>query len=224
LSSTSTHKVSTVPIHDFIQKDTEPHFADPDILADVHVHLKLRVHDFPGELGSQENVVRQTINETLDLRRATGKKLGIVLICIFDAEETIHGLSSATIEYYNGDLFAKLPSKVSVKEVRIERLVLVFNKYDLLRKKFPNENDDELRKKCIQKHEKIISNLRGICNSEKVCEVFTILSIEDKDNAQGSTVVLGEAARNFVETMVGNQVAQEIIKERATTYSAPLFQ
>lgn len=97
-----------VPIYDFKLEKTEPHFADPEILTNVHVHLKLKVHDFPGELSQQKHIVEQTKQETLSLRQSTGKNLGIVLICMFDAEEAARGLSDDTYAYYNGELFSNL--------------------------------------------------------------------------------------------------------------------
>ncbi|HEY0072748.1 MAG TPA: hypothetical protein VGB77_01510, partial [Abditibacteriaceae bacterium] len=122
LSATRTHHTSMVPIYDFKRDNVEPHFADPDILTDVHVHLKLKVHDFPGEIDSQHNIIAQAKKETLELRKKTGKRLGIVLICMFDAEEADKGVSPATIEYYNGELFSNLRQLVGHNEIGIERL------------------------------------------------------------------------------------------------------
>lgn len=224
LKSTQAHNTSTVPIYDFKRSNTEPHFADPDILTDVHVHLKLRVHDFPGELGAQKSIIKQTIQETLDLRQSTGKSLGVVLICLFDAEEGAKSFSQSTIDYYNGELFSNLRTLVAHNEVGIERLILVFNKYDLLKKRYCNQDDKSLSKQCIESFIPIISLLRGACNPEKVCEVFTILSREDMAyNNRGAPIVMGESARRFVEVMAGSQAVQEVIQENATTYAAPIF-
>jgi len=224
LKSTDSHNISTVPIYDFKRVNTEPHFADPDILTDVHLHLKLRVHDFPGELGSQRNIIEQAKQETQELRHSTGKSLGVVLICMFDAVEVITGLQPVTHDYYNGELFLHLRELVSYKEIGIERLILVFNKYDLLKQERQTQKDVSLLKECLKTYQPIISLLRGVCNPERVCEVFTILSRDDMAyNNRGAPIVLGEAARNFVEAIAGVQAVQEVIKENATHYSANIF-
>ena len=224
LDPTQTHSTSMVPIYDFKQKNTEPHFADPEILTDVHIHLKLRVHDFPGELGAQKKIVEQAIQETLYLRKSTGKSLGIVLICMFDSEEAGKGLTQSTIDYYNGELFGNLRRLVAHNQVGIERLVLVFNKYDLLKKRQRQQDDVTLLNHCLINYHSIISLLRGTCNPEKVCEVFTILSREDMAyNNRGAPIVLGESAREFVKAMAGGQAVQEVIRENATNYAAPMF-
>jgi GTPase SAR1 family protein len=224
LQATQTHKISTVPIYDFNRDNTEPHFADPDILTDVHVHLKLRVHDFPGELSYQANIIDQTIQETIDLRKSTGKNLGIILICLFDAEEVDKGLSQTTIDYYNGELFSNLRELVNYKEIKIERLIIVFNKYDLLKKNHSDKDDKILLELCLKTFKPLISSFRGFCNPERVCEIFTTLGREDMSlNNRGSSTVMSESARKFVETMAGFEAAQEVIKEKATTYAAPMF-
>jgi uncharacterized membrane-anchored protein YhcB (DUF1043 family) len=80
LEPTQTHNTSTVPIYDFKKNDLESHFADSAIMTDVYVHLKLKVHDFPGELRAQEKIVEEARKETLNLRERTGKALGLALI------------------------------------------------------------------------------------------------------------------------------------------------
>lgn len=224
LGPTQTHNSSTVPIYDFKRSNTEPHFADPEILTDVHIHLKLKVHDFPGELSAQRSIAEQGIQETLNLRQTTGKSLGIVLICMFDASEAAKGLTSQTISYYNGELFGGLRSLVSHNQIGVERLILVFNKYDLLKQERSNLSDIALLKFSLAAFQPIITLLGGICNPEKVCEVFTILNREDMAlNNRGAPIVLGEAARRFVDTMAGSQAVSEIIAESATSFAAPMF-
>jgi hypothetical protein len=226
LASTARYKTSTVPIYDFKQTNTEPHFADPDIKTDVHIHLKLKVHDFPGEPGAQESVVEQAIQETRNLRKSTGKAdLGVVLICIFNAEEAATSLSESTKVYYNGELFAKLRGLVAYNEVRLEKLVLVFNKYDLLKQNYPDQDDKFLLYKCLEAFKPVILPLRGICNPERVCEVFTSLS-QDKDTPyhnKGASIVLGQAAIKFVEVMAGMEAVKEVIREPEAIYAAPSF-
>jgi GTPase SAR1 family protein len=226
LKATQTHNISTVPIYDFRQSKVEPHFADSEILTDVHIHLKLNVHDFPGELAAQKSIVKQAVDETSNLRQKTNKPLGVVLICILNAEEAANTtLSQKTIDYYNGDLFSNLRTLVSHNQVGIERLILVFNKYDLLKEKYPNNDDKFLLNKCLEFFETVISPLRGTCNPEKVCEVFTVLSRGEDviPNSRGASIVMGEAARNFVNSMAGDEAVKEVVKENATTYSARFF-
>jgi hypothetical protein len=40
---------------------------------------------------------------------------------------------------------------------------------------------------------------------------------------KGASIVMGEAARKFVEVMAGQEVANKVIAEPATTFAAPLF-
>ena len=224
LSATQTHRISTVPIYDFEQENTEPHFADSDILSDVHIHLKLRIHDSPGELSAQASIQAQARDETASLRQSTGKNLGIVLICMFDAEEAVTGLSDATNSYYNGELFANFKKLVAHNEISIDRLILNFNKYDNLKKHKPNQGDTTLLQLCVDTHKPIISLLRGICNPEKVCEVFTVLDRENMvENNRGAPIVLGEAARRFVEVMAGRQVMEKVVPEGASSFASSIF-
>lgn len=224
LPSTRSHQISIVPLYDFKLEKKEPHFADPEIMTTISVNLKLRVHDFPGELGQQRNIVAQTKQETQELRRSTGKDLGIVLICMFDAQEVVKGVSDETNKYYNGELFRNLREVVAHDQVGIERLILVFNKYDLLMRHFAQKDEDALLQTCLTAYKPIISLLRGTCNSQRVCEVCTILDRANiTRNNRGAPIVMGEAARGFVEAMVGVQEAQYHIKDRASNYAAPLF-
>jgi hypothetical protein len=224
LRATDGHKVSVVPIYDFDQSDREPHFADSTISTRVAIHLQLRVHDFPGELKGQENIINKAIEETSDLRTMTNKNLGVVLICMFDASEAISGSPlQSTIDYYNGDLFKNLKTLVSNDKVGLERLVLVFNKSDLLKEKFPSEQNSILLEKCLQTFMPLISSLRSTCNPEKVCEVLTNFDRDMVTNNTGEAMVMGEAARNFVRAMAGQQAVQQVIKNNATTNAARFF-
>jgi hypothetical protein len=224
LKATQTHKVSVVPIYDFEQSDREPHFADRTISTRVDIHLQLRVHDFPGELKAQENIIEQAKEETSDFRVSTNKNLGVVLICMFDASEAIAGIPlQSTIDYYNGDLFKNLKTLVSNDNIGLERLVLVFNKSDILRQKFPSEKDSILLEKCLETFMPLISSLRSTCNPEKVCEVLTNFDRDIIANNRGEAIVMGEAARNFVKEMAGQQAVQQVIKNNASTNAARFF-
>jgi GTPase SAR1 family protein len=225
LVGTITHTISEVPVYDFVKPNAEPHFADPELIVPAHVHLALKIHDFPGELTAQRLIRKIIVEETEALRVNSGKNLGVVLICMFDAEEAKAGINKVTQQYYNGDLFSELRSLVSHSKVHIERLILIFNKYDQLKKHFSNELDDvKLLKLCIEKLDPVYSLLHGVCNPEKVCEIFTMLSIEEMHlKNRGVPIVLGEAARAFVEAFAGKQTAEAIIKETASRYSSEKF-
>src|SRR6266702_1167777 len=72
LTPTTTYKMSHVPIHDFIDKDLKPHFACPEFLTQNHVHLALKLFDFPGELSYQEKICEIIVKETEQVKQNTG--------------------------------------------------------------------------------------------------------------------------------------------------------
>jgi len=221
---TALHHISRVPVYDFREKNREPHFADPDITVVRQTHLLLRVHDFPGELTAQKKICEIAVHETRDLREKAGGNLGLVLVCMFDAEEASRGLSKVTTAYYNGDLFKQLRSLVSRDRIDIDRLLLVFNKYDLLRRHIPDQNDDDLMRLCVARFEPCFGLLREAVNSEKVFEVFTVLAREEMHfNCGGAPSVLGEAARAFVKALAGDHAAAQIGKITATSIAAERF-
>jgi len=224
LSPTQTVRTSAVPVFDFQLESLEPNFADSEILSKIHMHLSLRVHDFPGELGAQKSVIEKVVEETLQIRGETEKDLGVVLICMLDASEALTQVSRSTVEYYNGELFANLRALVSHNKVSVERIVFVFNKYDLLKAQRVGVNDVQLMKACLQAYQNVITPLRGICNPERFCEVFTVLDRDDMVmNNRGAPIVLGEASRRFVEALAGKEHLQNVVKEAATNYITNLF-
>lgn len=225
LLPTPERRTAEVPVHDFQSDRREPHFADPEISVPVTVHLKLKVHDFPGELAMQSAVRSTIVDETAALREATSLNLGVVLICMFDASEAIGTVSRTTQEYYNGELFQNLRGLVAHSKVHIDRLILVFNKFDLYRaQRGGSHSTEDLQRECIGKLSSLYGLLRGAINPERVCEVFTILDRERMaQNNQGALIVLGEAARHFVEGVAGRQTAKEILKADATRFAAEYF-
>jgi hypothetical protein len=222
---TQAHRSQEVPIHDLLEPLTEPHFADPDLLVEVESHLVLKVHDFPGELNGQKSIREVVIEETRSLRRQTRRSLGVVLILMFDAEEAHTGIKDKTQEYYNGDLFKGLRELVSTGQANLERLILVFNKYDKLRQHFPAEiGDQELLNLCIERFTPIFKLLRGACSPQKVCEVLTVLSREEmRFKNRGAPIVLGEAARAFVEAFTDGAAVKQIFGSPASTRAAEKF-
>ncbi|MBB4969168.1 GTPase domain-containing protein [Saccharothrix violaceirubra] len=215
--STQKHRFCTIPVYDFSRPDALPHFADSEVMTTEHLHLKLRVHDFPGELDAQKSAVVTARTETDQLRRETKKDLGIVLICMFDAGEAVSGANSQTTSYYNGELFANLKTMMGSGQIRIERLIIVFNKYDILAAKLPGRTTRELLKLCIDRFAPILEPLSGACNQERICETFTNLDRDKPLDNQGGSIVLGEAARGLVEKMAGRDEAERVIGEDLTT-------
>ncbi|HET9228751.1 MAG TPA: hypothetical protein VFR31_18875 [Thermoanaerobaculia bacterium] len=211
-----------VPVYDHAGGEAEPHFADESILVPVEKHLLLKVHDFPGEPHLQKKVREVAERETLELREQTGKNLGIVVVCMFDAEEAHTGISTETSAYYNGELFRELRALVTFRKVAIERLILVFNKYDRLRSHVAGSvSDESLLQRCLDRYEDIFKLLSGTCHSDRICECFTVLGREDlMPQSQGATIVLGEAARHFVATLAGSQAAAEMVKVEATRFAS----
>jgi|GEM_PF-4984585 len=218
LQATVKHSSSKVPICDFYSGNV-PHFADSEIITKKHIHLLLHIHDFPGELSAQQKIKQIIIDETNTLRENINNNLGVVLICMVDAEEAVIGISRETRQYYNGDLFRELHSLNGYNKIQIERLIYVFNKLDKLKLHKPNLNNKDLLKLCVDSYDKIFEDLYRVCNPEKVCEVFTILSREDMHfNNQGASIVKGEASRNIANFFSNSINVKEIIPEQATNY------
>ncbi|MGM1060120.1 hypothetical protein [Saccharothrix sp. Mg75] len=224
LAATRRHRQAAVPVHDFRRPDAVPHFADPDVRTAVDVHVKLRVHDFPGELAAQAGAVETARRETAELREKTGRNLGVVLVCMFDAEEAVSGPKEGTIRYYNGDLFANIRTLVSHRDVDVQRLVVVFNKFDVLQARKPGESTEALLELCVDVFGPTLRPLYGACNQERVCEAVTVLDRDNLLRSQGANVVFGEVARGIVESLSGRDVAERLVGEqRATSFMARNF-
>lgn len=225
LSATPTHRYSTVPVHDVIRPGAVPHFADPDVSTEVHAHLKLRVHDFPGDLAEQSMVIKVAQSETRRLREEVKHNLGVVLICMFDAVEAATDITIETKSYYNGELFANIRDMVMKRSVDVQRIILVFNKFDLLRNRLPSKSDNELLKLCTRKFEEVIESLHGAVNPERLCEAATVLDRENLVTSQGASVVLGEAARGLVEAVMDTEAARRLIGDgdQVTHFAADIF-
>lgn len=207
-----------VPLYDYTESDSEPHFADSTIRTSVHAHLLLKVFDFPGELSAQPLARQVAVEETKRLNRFGKQKLGVVLICMLDAYEAHVGITPDTYKYYNGDLFRELFTLNMQNEVFVERIVLVFNKYDLLREAVgSNRSDEQLLDYCLERFRPVYEPLFRICHYERICATFTILDRDSMhENNRGSPIVLGEAARSFVRVFAGARTADEIAQGRGS--------
>ncbi len=219
LEPTKKNFVAIVPIHDFTVGHRIRHFADPDIESVLHKHLVLKVHDFPGEVTNQKVICDKVKEETILVNKATGKDLGVVLICMLSAEEAIGSVSSETKDYYNGELFKNLRVMVSHGNITISKLIFVFNKYDLLKQHFNGKKDDDLLSLCIEKYSNLFNGLfHGVINEDKKCEIFTILNRDDMfNNNRGANIVLGEAAKHFVTEIAGEETSKKIIQHITTS-------
>lgn len=225
LAATTTRRESMVPVFDFEKPDSVPHFADPDVRTRINAHLYLRVHDFPGEVDAQQSCIEQARVETQQLRETMGQNVGVVLICMFDSEEAVSGITDETMKYYNGDLFANLRSLVGMRTVDIQRLVIVFNKFDRLSKMLPSASHKDLLTLCTKEFGELLKPLHGVCNPDKVCEIATVCDRDDIQASQGASVVLGEAARGLVHAVAGEPRVTEVIGDSgATTMMAEYFQ
>lgn len=215
-SPTFRHNYAEVPVCDLPEFEKRPHFADPDILTPVHAHLMLRVHDFAGEVSAQQLVEKTLRDETRELRQSSRRELGVIIVCLFDASDVVSGISRETSNYYNGELFQRLRNLVFVAEVKLERLILVFNKYDRLRQGRPASlTDADLLDECFARFVGEFRELRAICNPDRMCGVLTMLSREgDERLTRGANVVLGEAARAFVASFGGESAVQAIAQEK----------
>jgi hypothetical protein len=223
LDPSTTYKQNSVPVYDHPLRDTKTHFADDSIKTPVRAHLKLQVHDFPGDRSAQLKIAEIARLETEHLQQETGKNLGVVLICMFDAEEAYTGIKEETRNYYN-DLFNNLRTAVPLQIVRIQRVIVVFNKFDLLRKKLPDKPAEHLLKLCIETHYEILREFWRICNAERVCETITVLDRDNLVMSQGALTVLGEAARGLFEAVAGPaETEQWLGNNRATGYLAAKY-
>ena len=215
ISSTDDYRVSMVPVFDISNFKSEPHFADKDIMTDVDAHLKLRVYDFPGERSFQEIIGEKASHETQALRQKSGVKLGVVIICMFDAKDVMDGISQATREYYNGELFANLTTTVTMRKIKIERLILLFNKVDLAEATYPSLGEKEILKRCVERTRRLIEPIRNATQNDKIFKLATALTLETGNSTRGSSQVLGEAAVGLVAALAGEEAAADFYSAKS---------
>jgi GTPase SAR1 family protein len=220
--ATAHHQHCVVPV---IEWD-EP---DPIIVGEMRLRsrmaIKLKVHDFPGERNQQKKIASTVHMETEKLRKETEKLRkdqplapGVVMVCLFNAEEAHMGVTKETTQYYNGDLFRELKILYSKGSVEIERVILVFNKIDLLRRHYPpGTTHGEILDLCLGKFDTVCAPVFGLVHRDKVCEVMTVLGSDDEfRKSEGAEVVKGEAALPLVEFFAGAEAGKLMTPERAT--------
>ncbi len=209
-----TRKASPVPVYDFPEPKGRPHFACQEVTTPVQAHLKLLVHDFPGALRAQKSIIQKAKEETERLQREINARpevkqdLGVVLICMFSAEEMGTEIGEETRRYYNGELFGTLRDLNAKHSIKIERLIIVFNKFDLLRDKMPGMPDRDLLSRCSEKLYNSFGNILEVCNTERMCETIAVLNLDNTEALQGATFIRGEAARALVSAVVGQDAAR----------------
>jgi hypothetical protein len=182
----------------------------------------LRVHDFPGELSAQQAVLQVLQTETRHLRQHARRDMGVVVICLFDAGEAEHGLSEDTRRYYNHELFKRLGALVRRDMAEIERLILVFNKVDRLRQARSGAvPDSDLLGECESVFMNAFEGLGELCHPGKIIPILSMLDRENnRVQSRGAPLVLGEAARSMVESVMGERFANKVLTERLRPVSA----
>lgn len=221
--STTGHRSSTLPFYDEKLPRLERHFADNEIMTDVIAHLQLRFHDLPGELGYQDEALAFAEKETNELREQLQIDLGVVLVCMLDATEALTGISDATRAYYNDELLAKLRDLVRFRKVKIQRLIFVFNKVDLALNRSPGMNLEQLKSNCVATFASVVKPFGFIPNPDRVCEVLTVLTQEDRQSNRGSSLVVGECAVGIVQAVFGRAAVGNIVTERASSSVSVLW-
>lgn len=206
-----------IPVINLESDELISHPAINSLKVKHETEISLKVYDFPGELKLQEDIVNVLINET------TESPYGVVLIFMFDASE-LAKISDKTDNYYNGDLFKNL-TNLQVKRISIQRIILVFNKFDLLRGQYPEKTTADLVKECSDNFAKLLKPIHKSVNPEKICEIASILEESNKTaENMGATTIKGEAARAIVEKIGGSKFLSSIITEEASNHSARFFQ
>jgi hypothetical protein len=224
VTATLRHRVCEVPVKRLDDAADVFPVAGREHPVRARLVLGLRVHDFPGEMLAQREVLTQVREETQRLRSKSKKDLGVVIICLFDAEEAQKGIGLATSQYYNGELFSELFNLVVHGRVRLERLILVFNKCDLLRQALPSGQEEQaLLDLCRQRFAQICIPLLRIVNPDRVFSVLTVLGRENLIvKTQGGPVVLGEAIRPLIEAFLGKAATMDLTAPRTAAAAADL--
>lgn len=202
----------SVPIHDLRQAQARTHPV-VDVPADLEAHLALDFYDFPGELSGRERIVQSVCDHTRESFAVMG--LGVVLICLFNADEaTLREPPDASRRYYDEETVGRIRDLVVLSQARIERLILVFNKVDKLRRARPRFSDADLREECrefflthFQELEKLTrrpARAEGVRASrepagESLPCFVTMLDQEKPDSMiQGASEVLGAASAKLL--------------------------
>jgi len=218
------YRDTEVPFYKFFLAEKRPHFAMEEVYTKVESQLILKVWDFPGETDAQEKIIEVAKEETEALQKISRRKdLGVVFICMFDAEEAYKGISGRTSQYYTGTLFSELRRLIGYTEICLERLILVFNKIDKLREHLPGKSEEELLDSCLKGFEGCIKMFKGICNPDQICEVLTVLDDKQRLKIQGTSVVKAETARGFVRKMASEEEIARLLPDQSSSKAARML-
>jgi hypothetical protein len=222
VQGTMYHSQADVPVCDVPTTREKAHFADADLMVKASTRLMLRVHDFPGEITAQEEVKQVLLAETRHLREHSKRNLGVVIVCMFDAGEVEHGVTHETRRYYNQELFKHLGALVRADKAEIERLILVFNKVDRLRHARSGAvPDSDLLGECESVFVNMFEGLSELCHPGRIIPVLTMLDRENnRVQSRGAPLILGEAARPMVESVMGDKFANRVLTDRLRPVSA----
>ena len=144
--------------------------------------------------------------ETAAFWEGTGRRVGVVIVCVFDAEEMHRGFQPATRAYYESPSFKQLHRYVIREKVHVERLVVVFNKIDRLRAKYPNLSHLDLREECRRFFEPYYHDLIEQCElpGDRVHFEVTMLDSDAQvDGTLNAPRVLDHCARSIVTLFRG---------------------
>lgn len=215
----------SVPVGDCFRAKACRHPLDEQIQADLQSHLVLDFFDFPGEPSGRKAIIQAVCLRTTEIFDCAG--LGVILICMFNADEAARREPlQPTKEYYDRETVLKLRDLVVLSKARIERLILVFNKVDLLRERRPRFNDADVRDLCREfflTHFRDLEDLSRYNSDPEVAGasaslheplacIITMLNQEAPDSRiQGASEVLGAASSSLLRKFGGESMLQEIL-------------
>jgi hypothetical protein len=222
VAATSHHRQADVPVCDHQSVFEEAHFADDDMKVKAVTRMMLRVHDFPGEISAQKIVMRVLQEESKNLRQHSRREMGVVIVCMFDAGEVERGITEETRRYYNQELFRDLGRFVRGNTATIERLILVFNKADRLRESRRGAiPDEDLLGECEAVFLNAFPGFSDLCHPGRIIPVLTMLDRENnRIHSRGAPLVLGEAARALVESVMGSGLAKQVLTDQLRPVTA----
>jgi GTP-binding protein EngB required for normal cell division len=204
---TDTPKISEVPVIKIPVDELKEHPALKTIKIKTKRDVSLLLYDFPGDPNLQEKIVDILVQET------TNSIYGVVLVFMFDASE-LGNISDDTRKYYTGDLFRRLRFLQS-HQIDIVRIILVFNKFDKLKKNFPDASINDLIDRCCRGFAPLLEPIHGAVDGEKVCALASILEVTNKENEDmGASLIRGEAARSIVKRLDPERL-KEVITQNA---------
>lgn len=199
---TATHTTTQVPVVTVDQEEVRADFWKTQPRFPGMVHLAVRVWDTPGEVHAQKLVRQACVTETVRTRNEFSADLGVVIICMFNAEDAYRGLSGSTREYYNDAFFRSLYESIMTGAIAVHKVILIFNKIDLLREYHPMASDDELRVLCLESLGEVLEPFSKLCRPDRFfVMVSTILPDNEGRLHMGPAQALIEAIRELASVL-----------------------